>query len=86
MPEEAINYILDQKLVSNDSNEIAKFILTTEGVSKKALGKFFSEGKEINKKILKSFIGLINFQGTDIDKALRLLFNLFEIPRDPCLI
>ena len=50
MPEEAINYILDQKLVSNDSNEIAKFILTTEGVSKKALGKFFSEGKEINKK------------------------------------
>eukprot|EP00828_Plagiopyla_frontata_P047532 TRINITY_DN8813_c0_g1_i1.p2 TRINITY_DN8813_c0_g1~~TRINITY_DN8813_c0_g1_i1.p2 ORF type:complete len:202 (+),score=17.41 TRINITY_DN8813_c0_g1_i1:117-722(+) len=41
---------------------------------------------EANQKILKSFVGMINFQGMDIDKALRLLFSLFEIPRDSNLI
>ena len=62
MPEEAINYLFDEKLVNNnDTTEIAKFILTTDGISKKALGKFFSEEKDFNSKIFKSFVAMINF-------------------------
>ena len=70
--------------MTNDHSEIAKFILKTDGISKKALGKFFSEGKDFNSKIFKSFVGMINFCGLELDKALRLLLSLFEISRDAC--
>lgn len=63
---------------------IAKFLKGTSRVSKKVLGDFIS--KKSNEQILRSFIGLFDFDNKRIDEALREVLGSFRLPGESQLI
>ncbi len=54
-----------------DPQEIAKFLLVNEELSKKKIGELLGEGDEFNVKVLKAFVDLMEFGSLDFDIALR---------------
>ena len=63
---------------SRESTEVARFLLTTPGLDKCAIGEFLSE-KE-NSQILKQYVASFNMQELRIDVALRNVLECFRIP------
>lgn len=61
-----------------DPVSVAKFLLTTPGVSKKLMGDYIS--KPSNVEILKAFIVQYDFRGKRIDEALRTMLESFRLP------
>ena len=43
--------LLDNAMVQEDEEQIANFLMATEGINKDVLGKFFGSPKERNQKI-----------------------------------
>lgn len=59
--------------------KIAQILLTTEGINRDALNKFFGAPKEKNQAIFKAYCSLLDFRGLDFEKALRLLLSRFRM-------
>lgn len=45
---QAVQYLIDNKIIENNDKEIANVLLTTDGISKDALNKYFASHKERN--------------------------------------
>jgi len=63
-----------------DADEVARFLHTTSGLDKAALGDFLSERDEFSKQVLASFCALFDMRALRIDEALRALLESFRIP------
>lgn len=77
-PKKGIKYAIENDLIKNDPQDIAKFLHTTEGLSKKEIGGYIGTSK--NKEILDAFVKRFDFKGIDFLLALRSFLNAFRLP------
>jgi len=78
---------LDDKIEYDDLIKyIANFFRNEPEIDKTKLGEYIGKNKEFNKKVLKEFIDLFNFNGIRINQALRMLLFTFQIPGEAQII
>ena len=70
--------MLEKELVSDDPNEIAKFLFSETELDKTRLGEFLCE--EDKDAVLEAFVRLIGFSDMDFDLALRKFLFRFRMP------
>ncbi|BFZ59154.1 guanine nucleotide exchange protein for ADP-robosylation factor [Saitoella coloradoensis] len=65
---------------SDEPEEIAKFLLTTEGLNKAMVGEFLGEGETENIAIMHAFVDAMDFTKTKFVDALRRFLQSFRLP------
>ncbi|KAF9009101.1 hypothetical protein BDQ17DRAFT_1349527 [Cyathus striatus] len=61
-------------------HEIAKFLLTTDGLSKAMIGEYLGEGDEENIAIMHAFVDMLDFRDLAFVDALRVFLQSFRLP------
>lgn len=78
-PSEGLRFLVDHKLIPDDSTMSAvKFLRQSGRINKKLLGEFLAKPK--NKQYLDLFIEDFDFSHTSLDEAMRELFAAFRLP------
>ncbi|KAI9230359.1 MAG: Sec7-domain-containing protein [Piptocephalis tieghemiana] len=73
--------LLSSGCIPNDEPKtIARFLLTTEGLSKSMIGEFLGEPDPKNVEIMHAFVDYMNFRRTSIVDALRQFLQSFRLP------
>ncbi|KAH7345106.1 hypothetical protein B0J17DRAFT_608255 [Rhizoctonia solani] len=76
-----IQFLLEKGFIeSQDPKSIAKFLISTDELSKAALGEYLGEGEEGNIAIMHAFVDLIDFTGLSFVDALRAFLQSFRLP------
>ncbi|KAG8732664.1 guanine nucleotide exchange protein for ADP-robosylation factor [Ceratobasidium sp. 423] len=76
-----IQFLLEKGFIeSRAPMHIAKFLISTDGFSKAALGEYLGEGEEENIAIMHAFVDLIDFTGLSFVEALRAFLQSFRLP------
>lgn len=65
---------------SKEPTEIAKFLLTTEGLSKTMIGEYLGEGDDDTVKVMHAFIDEMDFRRLKFIDALRQFLQAFRLP------
>lgn len=80
-PKRGIKALLASGLIISDSPEdIARFLLTTEGLDKTSLGEFLGEGDQESIDIMHAFVDLMDFANMSFVDALRHFLQGFRLP------
>ena len=61
---------------------MAEFLLVTPGLGKEKIGDYLGNHHDYNISVLKAYAAKLNFQGVDVDEAMRLYLSLFRLPRE----
>ncbi|RKP14485.1 hypothetical protein BJ684DRAFT_870, partial [Piptocephalis cylindrospora] len=73
--------LLSSGCIPNDEPKtVARFLLTTEGLSKSMIGEFLGEGDPKNVEIMHSFVDYMNFRRSSFVDALRQFLQSFRLP------
>lgn len=62
------------------AQDVAKFLLTSEGLKKDKIGEWLGEKADFNIQTLTAFIDEFQFTGMDFDAALRLFLSKLRLP------
>ncbi|CAG8450041.1 3698_t:CDS:10 [Acaulospora colombiana] len=65
---------------STEPAEIARFLLTTEGLGKAMIGEYLGEGEPENIATMHAFVDLMNFENMNFVDALRSFLQSFRLP------
>ncbi|KZW03822.1 hypothetical protein EXIGLDRAFT_743524 [Exidia glandulosa HHB12029] len=80
-PKKGIEFFIDVGFIpTNSAQDIAKFLLETDGLSKAAIGEYMGEGDEFNVSVMHAFTDMLDFGGHDFIGALRLFLQSFRLP------
>ncbi|XP_019641930.1 PREDICTED: cytohesin-1-like [Branchiostoma belcheri] len=79
-PKKGIQYLLENGLLKDDPEDIARFLHQLEGLNKTAIGEYLGEKNELNLKVLQAFVGLQEFEGMILVQALRQFLWSFRLP------
>ncbi|CAE6422038.1 unnamed protein product, partial [Rhizoctonia solani] len=76
-----IQFFIEKGFIeSRTPMNIARFLISTDGLSKAALGEYLGEGEEENIAIMHGFVDLIDFTGLSFVEALRAFLQSFRLP------
>ncbi|CAE6512865.1 unnamed protein product [Rhizoctonia solani] len=76
-----IQFLLEKGFIESQAPaHVAKFLISTDGLSKAALGEYLGEGEEKNIAIMHAFVDLIDFTGLTFVEALRAFLQSFRLP------
>ncbi|KAJ8100575.1 hypothetical protein POJ06DRAFT_275643 [Lipomyces tetrasporus] len=67
-------------ITSKDPVDVARFLLTTEGLSKAIIGEYLGEGDPENVVIMHAFVDLMDFSDMKFVDALRRFLQAFRLP------
>ncbi|KAK9368666.1 hypothetical protein V1509DRAFT_592614 [Lipomyces kononenkoae] len=67
-------------IASKDPNDVARFLLTTEGLSKAMIGEYLGEGDPENVATMHAFVDLMDFSDMKFVDALRRFLQSFRLP------
>ncbi|KAI8812764.1 hypothetical protein BJ742DRAFT_552239 [Cladochytrium replicatum] len=80
-PKKGMQYLLDSGCIPSKSpKDIARFFLTTEGISKTTLGEYLGEGDEENITIMHAVVDEMDFTGMKFLEAIREFIQHFRLP------
>ncbi|KAI9136456.1 hypothetical protein BKA69DRAFT_1104037 [Paraphysoderma sedebokerense] len=80
-PKKGMQYLIDSGMIpSKHPVEIAKFLLTTDGLNKAAIGEYLGEGDPENITIMHAFVDLMDFTDMAFVAALRTFLQAFRLP------
>ncbi|CAG8743109.1 3427_t:CDS:2, partial [Acaulospora morrowiae] len=80
-PKKGINSLVSAGFIkSEEPSEIAKFLLTTEGLSKAMIGEYLGEGDADNIATMHAFVDLMDFKNMNFVEALRTFLQSFRLP------
>ena len=79
-PKKGIHYLRDVCGLEMTSDSVARFLLTTEGLDKRAVGDYLGEGDDFNKSVLYAYVDSIDFSGLTFDASLRKFLSHFWLP------
>ena len=66
-------------VLEENPRAVAEFFKNQPGLSKDQIGEYFGVLKEFNQKCLSDFVELFNFEGLEIDEAVRKFMSSFRI-------
>ncbi|KAF2837167.1 hypothetical protein M501DRAFT_978130 [Patellaria atrata CBS 101060] len=80
-PKRGVKTLLKEGFIKSDSPEdIAHFLLNTDGIDKAALGEFLGEGEPDNIAIMHAFVDAMDFTRTRFVDAMRRFLQSFRLP------
>lgn len=86
--ENGIQYLQENGILNNvlDPMEIAHFLRENSGLDKTMIGAYISKKKNVERKILETFVKSFDFTNIPIDIALRQYLETFRLPGEAPLI
>ncbi|PKA61135.1 Brefeldin A-inhibited guanine nucleotide-exchange protein 2 [Apostasia shenzhenica] len=78
-PREGIQFLINANKVGDSPEEIAVFLKTTSGLNKFLIGDYLGERKELPLKVMQAYVDSFDFQGMEIDEALRTFLQGFRL-------
>ncbi|KAL0579530.1 guanine nucleotide exchange protein for ADP-robosylation factor [Marasmius crinis-equi] len=80
-PKRGIQFLIESGFIpSRTPQDIARFLLDTDGLSKAMIGEYLGEGDEENVAIMHSFVDMLDFTNLPFVDALRLFLQSFRLP------
>ena len=79
-PKDGLKYLQESGLLGREAEDVANFLLHTEGLYKSSIGAYLGEGKEFNVSVLRSFVSTFSFEGDRLDEAMRAFLATFRLP------
>ncbi|KZS97559.1 Sec7-domain-containing protein [Sistotremastrum niveocremeum HHB9708] len=80
-PKAGVAFFIDAGFISaREPEPIAKFLMSTDGLSKTMIGEYLGEGEEANKAIMHAFVDLLDFSDLSFTDALRMFLQAFRLP------
>lgn len=79
-PKKGIEYLVENDLLPNTPEEVAKFLYQGEGLNKTAIGDYLGEKNDFNIAVLKAFVNLHEFSDMILVQALRQFLWSFRLP------
>ncbi|KAF8450474.1 hypothetical protein L210DRAFT_3386076 [Boletus edulis BED1] len=80
-PKRGIQYLRETGFIPSSSpQDIARFLVTTDGLSKTMIGEYLGEGDDFNVAIMHAFVDFLDFRNLKFIDALRLFLQAFRLP------
>ncbi|KAJ9127856.1 hypothetical protein QFC24_000140 [Naganishia onofrii] len=80
-PKKGIQYLIDHKFIrSSKPDDIARFLLRTEGLNKAMIGEYLGDGEETNVAVMHAFVDMLDFTNLPFTEAVRLYLQSFRLP------
>uniref|UniRef100_A0A1A9WX99 Uncharacterized protein n=1 Tax=Glossina brevipalpis TaxID=37001 RepID=A0A1A9WX99_9MUSC len=79
-PKKGIEYLVENRLLRHDPQDVAHFLYKGEGLNKTAIGDYLGENNDFNKDVLKAFVALHDFTNLILVQALRQFLWSFRLP------
>ncbi|KAL0070795.1 guanine nucleotide exchange protein for ADP-robosylation factor [Marasmius tenuissimus] len=80
-PKRGIQFLIETGFIpSKMPQDIARFLLSTDGLSKAMIGEYLGEGEEQNIAIMHAFVDMLDFTNLAFVDALRLFLQSFRLP------
>ena len=76
-PQKGIEYLIEHGIVEGEAESIANFFISNKELSKKSIGIYFGESKDLNIKVMHSFIDSLNLPNEFLP-ALRFFLQQFR--------
>ncbi|KAJ4931971.1 hypothetical protein JOQ06_010407, partial [Pogonophryne albipinna] len=79
-PKKGIQFLIENDLLKNTSDDIAQFLYKGEGLNKTAIGDYLGERDDFNLEVLHAFVELHEFTDLNLVQALRQFLWSFRLP------
>ncbi|BFF93155.1 cytohesin-1 [Drosophila madeirensis] len=79
-PKKGIEYLVENRLLRHDPQDVAHFLYKGEGLNKTAIGDYLGEKNDFNEDVLKAFVALHDFTNLILVQALRQFLWSFRLP------
>ncbi|KAJ7129720.1 hypothetical protein C8R44DRAFT_979029 [Mycena epipterygia] len=80
-PKRGIQFLIDTGFIpSNSPQDVANFLLSTDGLNKAMIGEYLGEGDDENVAIMHAFVDSLEFKDLAFVDALRLFLQSFRLP------
>ncbi|KAI8920934.1 hypothetical protein DFJ77DRAFT_506560 [Powellomyces hirtus] len=80
-PKKGMQYLLDSRCIpARTPRDIARFLLSNDGLNKSMIGEFLGEGEEENIAIMHAFVDEMDFTSLSFVDALRHFLQCFRLP------
>ncbi|KAI9591638.1 hypothetical protein BDF19DRAFT_468694 [Syncephalis fuscata] len=80
-PKKGIRTLLDSGIIpSNSPQDVAHFLLNTDGLDKTMIGEYLGEGETENIAIMHAFVDMMDFRNLSFVSALRIFLQSFRLP------
>lgn len=80
-PKRGIQFFLETGFIPSPApQDVARFLLETDGLSKAMIGEYLGEADEENVATMHAFVDLMDFRGLEFVDALRVFLQAFRLP------
>ncbi|TRM68092.1 hypothetical protein BD626DRAFT_480767 [Schizophyllum amplum] len=80
-PKRGIQFLIETGFIpSSDPQDIASFLLHTDGLSKAMIGEYLGEPDEANVAAMHAFVDMLDFRGLGFVESLRTFLQSFRLP------
>ncbi|KAN0116045.1 hypothetical protein V8E52_006351 [Russula decolorans] len=80
-PKKALQFFVETGFIpSKGPQDVAKFLLNTDGLSKAMIGEYLGEADEVNIATMHAFVDMIDLRNTGFVDALRAFLQAFRLP------
>ncbi|XP_030376929.1 uncharacterized protein LOC115625861 isoform X1 [Scaptodrosophila lebanonensis] len=79
-PKKGIEYLVENRLLLHNAQDVAQFLHKGEGLNKTAIGDYLGEKNDFNENVLKKFVELHDFTNLILVQALRQFLWSFRLP------
>ncbi|KAK9749282.1 hypothetical protein RND81_02G114900 [Saponaria officinalis] len=79
-PKKGIEFLINANKVDNSPEEIAKFLKDTSNLNKTVIGDYLGEIEEMSLKVMHAYVDSFDFQGMELDEAIRVFLQGFRLP------
>ncbi|GAB2271567.1 Brefeldin A-inhibited guanine nucleotide-exchange protein 2 [Dionaea muscipula] len=79
-PKKGIEFLINANKVGNSPEEIAAFLRNASGLNKTLIGDYLGEREELSLKVMHSYVDSFDFQGMELDEAVRAFLQGFRLP------
>ncbi|KAL8142211.1 hypothetical protein V2J09_015243 [Rumex salicifolius] len=79
-PKKGIEFLINANKVGNTPEEIAVFLKDASGLNKTLIGDYLGEREELPLKVMHAYVDSFDFQGMQLDEAIRVFLQGFRLP------
>ncbi|KNZ48298.1 hypothetical protein VP01_576g7 [Puccinia sorghi] len=80
-PKRGIKFLINHGFIrSSKPKDVARFLLTADGLSKAVIGEYLGEGEPENIDTMHAFIDMMDFSNMKFTEAMRVFLQAFRLP------
>eukprot|EP00210_Caulerpa_lentillifera_P001785 g1715.t1 len=79
-PKKGVEYMISEKLIGQEAEDIALFLLKTENLDKTKIGHYLGDRDPVCIQVMHAYVDLMDFSDQELDVALRNFLLGFRLP------